>query len=401
MPVRGSDRRPAADEVEHSEELQAPEHDRDHDHDHEDLFDLGVHRDVRRDGPEQHADGDEDDEKLEERHTHSMPLFADGVHEAFWIRNARGTLEFVFVTQIRRVDGVYYAIETNAPPRAQRDEYLQARARAEGLASDAIAYDRALVALVGELLRSESFTIRPSRGKRDRRDPTFAYEFGIWRDTRSKSSLGQLAAQALHDREARAVLGDALEEQGHPVVAQAVRAGNREAIADVIIHETVVRQTSDLSTLNTLAVTHKIGSPMWTSHGRDMRELRESTDAFTDGYLEAALWSTTDESDEHGGQPLDQNYGISNIADETFVKMLRDTRAFQVDNAKALADSGLSDDRAGRDFWFNREGHGVGFWSESPRDSRAEEALDALAKAAEAYRGFDLYVGDDGKIHGS
>lgn len=32
-------------------------------------------------------------------------------------------------------------------------------------------------------------------------------------------------------------------------------------------------------------------------------------DRFFDGYLECALWSSTDESDESGGKPMDCNYG--------------------------------------------------------------------------------------------
>ena len=37
-------------------------------------------------------------------------------------------------------------------------------------------------------------------------------------------------------------------------------------------------------------------------------------DAFTNAYIETMLWSTNDESDEKGGEPLDTNYGPTDIA---------------------------------------------------------------------------------------
>ena len=36
-------------------------------------------------------------------------------------------------------------------------------------------------------------------------------------------------------------------------------------------------------------------------------------DEFTRGYIDAALWSSTDNSDEGGGQPLDSNYSVNDI----------------------------------------------------------------------------------------
>jgi len=42
-----------------------------------------------------------------------------------------------------------------------------------------------------------------------------------------------------------------------------------------------------------------------------------------------------------------------------------------------------------------RNGHGAGFW-----DGDWPDDGDRLTKASEAYGTFDLYVGDDGEIHG-
>ena len=52
-------------------------------------------------------------------------------------------------------------------------------------------------------------------------------------------------------------------------------------------------------------------------------------DKFTQAYLECALWSSNDESNDQGGDPLDQNYGIQDIAEECLEKMIADCKAFQ------------------------------------------------------------------------
>ena len=127
-----------------------------------------------------------------------------------------------------------------------------------------------------------------------------------------------------------------------------------------------------------------------------------SLDTFFNAYVEAALWSTSDNSDDRGGEPLDKNYGPSDIDAETLGKMKNDCRLFMQEQAMLLAF--LDDEQAGHDFWLSRNGHGVGFFDLEPRQmgEGAPEGLpDALQKAAKKYGEFDLYVGDDGKIHGS
>jgi len=113
-------------------------------------------------------------------------------------------------------------------------------------------------------------------------------------------------------------------------------------------------------------------------------------DNFTRSYIETALWSSMDNANDQGGEPLDANYGPDNIDPHTMAQMIADCTAFQERNAELLSDSGLSDKRAGHYFWLSRNGHGSGFFDEN---------LDALQDAAEAYGEFDLYVGDDGVIY--
>lgn len=126
-------------------------------------------------------------------------------------------------------------------------------------------------------------------------------------------------------------------------------------------------------------------------------------DQFTQAYIECALWSSTDNSDETGGEPLDRNYSLSDIAPETLTKMTADCEAFQTANADHITDENMthsgqysSDEMAGRDFWLTRNGHGAGFWD----GDWVEPVGKLLTDASKAYGSFDLYIGDDKQIHG-
>lgn len=115
-------------------------------------------------------------------------------------------------------------------------------------------------------------------------------------------------------------------------------------------------------------------------------------DPFTIAYIEAALWSSTDESDEQGGEPLDANYGLDDIAKETLASILDDCQTFQRDYAD---DIGGELERAGHDFWLTRNGHGAGFWDGDWDDDIGQR----LTEASDVYGSVDLYVGDDGLIY--
>ena len=122
-------------------------------------------------------------------------------------------------------------------------------------------------------------------------------------------------------------------------------------------------------------------------------------DEFTQAYIDCALWASTDESDESGGDPLDDNYGPEDIHPDTLAEMVADCERFQEENADDIATyEGIitCDEKAGDDFWLNRNGHGAGFWD----GDWPEEAGNRLDKASEAFGEYNLYVGDDGKIHG-
>ena len=126
-------------------------------------------------------------------------------------------------------------------------------------------------------------------------------------------------------------------------------------------------------------------------------------DQFTKAYIEAALWSTNDESTPQGGEPMDKNYSANDIAPEEIAKIEADCAKFQAENADDIANGCLIDheecndiEYAGHDFWLTRNGHGCGFW-----DGDWEEAAgERLTASAKKFSAVDPYVGDDGKLYG-
>ena len=116
-------------------------------------------------------------------------------------------------------------------------------------------------------------------------------------------------------------------------------------------------------------------------------------DEFTQGYLECALWSSTDQTRDDGGDPLDDNYSPEDIAPASLARMVADCAQFQAENETDL--SAGDDGRAGHDFWLTRNGHGAGFWD----GDWPEEIGERLTRACKAYGSCDLIVGDDGLIH--
>lgn len=113
---------------------------------------------------------------------------------------------------------------------------------------------------------------------------------------------------------------------------------------------------------------------------------------FFEAFLVCGLWSSNDYADEAGGEPLDRNYDESDIAPDCLTKLRRDCESFWGSNSEAMSE--LDAAQCGHDFWLTRNGHGAGFW-----DRGLGELGERLSEACKAYRGVDLYVGDDGLIH--
>jgi hypothetical protein len=115
-------------------------------------------------------------------------------------------------------------------------------------------------------------------------------------------------------------------------------------------------------------------------------------DKFSRAYIEAALWSSTDNSDESGGRSLDCNYGVEDIAPETLARILQDCTAFQEAHAE---DIGCNLEQARHDFWLTRNHHVAGFWDSDWQ----HEIGKRLTEASHAFGSVDLDVGDDGLIY--
>lgn len=104
-------------------------------------------------------------------------------------------------------------------------------------------------------------------------------------------------------------------------------------------------------------------------------------------YMETALWSSTDESDESGGEPMDRNYTTDDIAKSTKAKMLADCQKFYEQNSVLLAD--WPADQAGHEFWLTRNESGTGFLDSKYGTDESREALD---EAARRFGTVNLYI---------
>lgn len=117
-------------------------------------------------------------------------------------------------------------------------------------------------------------------------------------------------------------------------------------------------------------------------------------DEFTRSYLITALWSSTDNLEDNGGDPLDKNYDIKDIEHNTLLKMVGDCKDFQQKHKTLYLDGGWNETQAGRDFWLTRNGHGTGFWDVELHNPKKEKIGEELTKYAKSYGTYDLFLCD-------
>lgn len=144
--------------------------------------------------------------------------------------------------------------------------------------------------------------------------------------------------------------------------------------------------------------------PEFVLEGRDEPQYKEQ-DAFTQGYIEAMFFSSTSSADD--GELKDSS--VVDLSPDAWEDIIKDCADFKKAAkgllAKAyktpLRDRGTpkvyDEAAAGRDFWFTRNGHGVGFWDRGLGDVGAE--LTELCGWRTQWSERDLYKGDDGKIY--
>ena len=127
-------------------------------------------------------------------------------------------------------------------------------------------------------------------------------------------------------------------------------------------------------------------------------------DKFTQGYVEAAYFTKTGTADD--AEDGLENASFEDLHPDALAEMVKECKAFQERYADLLSKAyAMTTDRghdydaeaAGRDLWFTRNGHGVGFW-----DRGLGDVGDALAEACGWRTDFPertLYMGDDMRVH--
>lgn len=116
-------------------------------------------------------------------------------------------------------------------------------------------------------------------------------------------------------------------------------------------------------------------------------------DPFYVGFIECLYFVDTGEE----GQPA----ADAEMSDKAKNAARRDCDMFQRDSAALLAAAYAAGDydavQAGRDFYFTRNGCGVGYWDrpQLKHDGIGERLSEAARNAGQ----FDIYEGDDGRIY--
>lgn len=119
--------------------------------------------------------------------------------------------------------------------------------------------------------------------------------------------------------------------------------------------------------------------------------------SFEQGYIEAMFFTSTGPDNAEEGL---EHATVAELAPETLRCIKEDCRRFQAESAGTIlfrlyeSDVDYSPEQAGRDFWYSRCGHGVGFFDRDLGDDG--DKLQALARNAGAR---DLYRGDDGLLY--
>lgn len=121
------------------------------------------------------------------------------------------------------------------------------------------------------------------------------------------------------------------------------------------------------------------------------RKRNPSAPGVLDGYMQSALWSTSDDD----GTALDSNYSVADITGATKARMKENVARFLADvNAAGLSDarSHTKDSTIGHDLWLTHNGHGAGFWDGDYDHASDPELGNKLSKIARKLPEMDLYV---------
>lgn len=118
----------------------------------------------------------------------------------------------------------------------------------------------------------------------------------------------------------------------------------------------------------------------------------DCTDPFLRGYLDCALF-TTDPHPPGGCDYIESGRSVElfpKLPEPFIEKAKTDCAKFESENAELLAKAG-DFEQNGSDFWYTRNGHGIGFWDRDYPDDVADPLTEAAEKFGEVY---DLDVSD-------
>lgn len=152
-----------------------------------------------------------------------------------------------------------------------------------------------------------------------------------------------------------------------------------------------------------------------TFHGPPLADYASEIQDSIDGTIDALLWATSAYSvvaddgtithDPESDQSFsDLNFDRDDITTESLESVSREVIDFIGGNwadCLAYADARKFDPSKGsiwsylgHDLALTREGHGAGFW-----DRGLGELGDRLTEACKPYGGFEMYLGDDGRVY--
>ena len=126
-------------------------------------------------------------------------------------------------------------------------------------------------------------------------------------------------------------------------------------------------------------------------------------DEFVKGYIDCALWSSSDTQDGPGGRELSVELSdicsVGDIDEVTFDRMVNDCRKFRQQFSAALSGWDHPDSENGHNFWLARNRHGSGFLDSGKVDGSEEFLGRVLDDGARSFGEVDLTLGDDGRVY--
>lgn len=136
--------------------------------------------------------------------------------------------------------------------------------------------------------------------------------------------------------------------------------------------------------------------------------------AFAQGYVQALFF--TNQGSPEDGNEIPAHYSCDDISHIMRRTIERDCNLFTrtaayvnwladmedsapfPDDLSVSAGIDASEESAGMDFWYTRNGHGVGFWEGESRGYPGTHAS-ALDEASKAFGEVNVCLGDDGKLY--